>query len=258
MDKITRQSLKGPDAFLKYIDLILNQIKKHRAIVLTIIVALILVGVGTTAYSLYNEKLEARAQSDLFLAQKKYDTIKDQFEQSKAQSLAQKKDKNAKVTATVLPTGDIEKDYGSALRAYQDVLQKHPGTKSSVQAALEQSQIYADYQNFDKALELLKGAEKTSKRSTLLEGLVSLARGALHEKKGECPQSIELYDHLLASKDFSYLHAETYYRKALCQESMQNVSAAKDLYKKIIQDYPDSKTGRAARRSLRNLESQGS
>ena len=154
MSKLSRH-----DAFLDAVDKSLSATMPFRKQLTALIILLLLGGFVWAGYAVYQEKKEDKAQTALFLIEKKAinmaqekQTAKD--EKDKA-ALANEKDPKAvaaaKLKSAKTSEEDLKPDYAALLPDYEAFLKEHGDTHAAASAILQMAQIYDEQGQNEKA-----------------------------------------------------------------------------------------------------------
>lgn len=264
MSKLSKNDLKGPDAFVSTVDKAWHIIEHHRKIWIFVISIIFVAGLSYTLFNLVQSRREASAQSEYYVAKKSLTEAEKSFQpkvpeppQSKDAKAAKSKDEKNVETSKV-KSGDINADYGGAVTALEGVIQKHPGSKAAAMAALDLSPLFFEYKQNDRALNILTIASKAVSKSDLLFGFVYLQLGAAQQANGKCEDAITSWKKVSDSKNHTFLHSEALLNEGLCLESLGQKDKAVDVYRKVSQDFGDTDAGKSAKNYLRQITNEKS
>ena len=200
-------------------------------------------GGGYSVAKMMNEKKETEIQEQYSSIEKTYlekksgfDLASQQAEQAKPSKETNSKTKemkplkNPEVPKAVAASGNLDQDYGPAVKGFTDVVEAHPGSKAAKMAALNLSEIYMQYKNNEQALQVLKKVDTGSK--DLLGAMVQTQIASLQADQGDCKDAVETWQKVLNNKDTRFMHSGIYLKQGLCFEVLNDVPKAEASYSK--------------------------
>lgn len=223
---------------------------QHSQLLLGAVAAFLIIGGGITAVGYFNQKSELKAQEDFFTIDKKYSEKKRKFEealraqaQKAAAPVASAKDKKAS-PVQILPegitaSGDLQKDYENLPAELEAVVKQHAGRSAATMSALRLAELYTDYKQSDKAVEVLSQVT-THGPKDLLSGLAINLKATLLADSEKCTEALTEWDKVLQVKSLSFLHGEAKLKSALCYEKMNNTEKAMAIYSELSAQTPDA------------------
>lgn len=254
-DKISKEELREPDAFLKTMKSSVSFIEKYGKVLGTIATIAVVAALGYQAYTYLQAGKEKKAQEAFYVVEAKYNKAKEGFDRAKMNALlpdlAKKTEGEA---APIAATGDLEKDFGTLPNDLQNVINAHKGTKASAQAGILLAQIYLDYKQPEKAIEAIKGPAGALSQNQMMGGLSHMMLGNALAQKGDCNEAISMWQKVLQAQSVSYLHPDASLRSGICYENLQQNDKAIEQYRRTSQDFADSIAGQTAKTLLRALE----
>jgi tetratricopeptide (TPR) repeat protein len=271
MEKLTKEDLKGPDAFQSSFEIISEFFFHHRMTIIGTIAGLILAGIVWAALGVYNSNVEEKAQEALFIAEKKLDLTNSDFEKLKnpqktpspigADGKKKTPDQLAKETAEassefaklVKPTGDFNTDYKESLPLLKGVVERYPKSQAAVIASLDLSKIYQNYKQYDPQIDLLKSAASHAQHP-VTKGLTLNRLAMAYEGKGDCPQAVATWQKIEDSKELSFLAGKSLINMGLCFEKLHQNDKAEQSYLKAEGLVKDGDTAKTAKKYLRLLK----
>jgi tetratricopeptide (TPR) repeat protein len=238
--KLTKEDLKNPDLMTQELRAGFSWSVNHSKTVFGIIGVFIVGGLIYSAVGYFSNKSENQIQEKFYQVEREYLTKKEKFEaaekpETQAPPAADKNAKNkkteketAKVDKTAdKSTGDIEKDYGSSVKGFQQVVNQAPDSRAARMSALMLSEIYEKYNQKAKGLEIL---QKVQTSSDLLSGLIQDRVAGFQADQGDCKSAIGTWDKILSHKEFSFMVAEVKLKKGLCFETLKDFTQAQAMY----------------------------
>lgn len=245
--KISKEEAKTPDKVLETLNRSFQWSQTHSKLLISAIVIFVVVGGGTSIYSVYSEKKETQAQEGYFKFEKSYLDKKRDFEEATRpfQRPDQKpEEKKAKAT------GDLDKDYGPEVAGFNQVLEKFAHSKAAQMAALNLSDIYLNYKKADEALQALKKVENDSLGKDLISVIVQTQLGNVLAETDDCKGAISEWERVLNNSQATFMHDALRLKSAFCYEKMNDTAKAEELYKKVAQSVADPKDAEAGEASF--------
>jgi tetratricopeptide (TPR) repeat protein len=259
VEKLTKQDLRSPDAFISSARRALEKIAEYRSVLLVVVAIAIVGGVVWAAFGSYNHKREEKAQASLFVAEKKLKAIEDGFNKASnppnllPAAKDAKKDKKDVVPQGPKPTGDLEADYREALKPLREVVETYPGTQAFVVASLNLAELYNQHGKYAEGIPLLEKAAQSAKHP-VTKGFVWNQLGLAHQGKGDCGKAIEYWQKIEADKNLGFLHGTSLIRTGLCYEDLKQFDKAEQAYHRAEGLTGDADASKAARKYLRLLK----
>jgi tetratricopeptide (TPR) repeat protein len=252
--KLTKKEIKEPDAFISTVDRISEALYEHRRPIYIAVGALLAIGIVYSATEYYQKTTERKGQTALYEVEAEYEMIKEDFEGAMAAEPSDEKDKvDSKLKQA---SGNIEQDYGKVIKGFEKVIKEHSSTNASVLASIKLAKLYEDYNQQDKALEVLQKATKRVDSGDLFFAFVHTQIGNLLLEKNDCNKAIEHWQKVTKSKDLKFSHAPVLLKTGLCYEKLGQVDKAKSSYEKITKDFDSTTSADSARKYLRMLSTK--
>lgn len=254
MKKIDSKELKSPDKLQQELQKGFQWTTQHSKLVGLLLIGFLVVGAGLSAKSYLDEKKEAELQSKYYQAEKKLVEKKNAFQAAQAQADAPKPKKGEKAPepAGVKASGDFDKDYGPVATELNKIIEEAPKSKAAKMAALNLSDVQAEYGKNEDALNTLKKVSAGSK--DLLLGLVHTQMGTIQANMNDCQSALGTWDQVLSNAKAISMHSSVKLKQGLCYESMQDFTKAERLYTEAKAEQGDSPTAKAAEKYLRLLQ----
>ena len=269
MSKKTQQEAKQPDAFVSFSDKLIKIVEDNLKSVLFAALALVVVGVVVVSYGIIQKKSDQKALAALYKAEK---MLSDKTESllKERQAVADKANKEieaynkklkkkakkrslVKVVEEVKTPETLASAYGEVVTEFQKVIRETEGRKASYLASLTLSQLYSDFGELQKAMSTLESASKSLKSDHFFYGLIHNRMGSALAASSECDKANDHFSKVISAKEQLYLHADATLGKAICLEKLEKIADARDLYKRLADDFADTDSGRSAKTYLRLL-----
>lgn len=218
-------------------------LEKYWKVISGAFVALVTVGIAVALISGLATKKEQQAQSNYFLAEKKYFEIKGKTAKN-SDPTGQSKGSNEKLPA----------DYTEVKADFEKVMADFPGSKAAQMSAVYLSDILASENKKDQALATLQKAENND--SGLINTLVQQQIGLFLADQGKCSEAIVLWQKVIDRKQAQFLHNNARLQQALCYQKMNDSKKAEEILTNLANQKMDgnlevSSTAKEAEKYLR-------
>lgn len=246
---ISKKELKKTDHLTAVGRNAFEQLVRNQKMVFTVALVLLLAGAGYVAWDKVSSKKEIAVQEEFYSIEKKYLKLKESFDKAEAdQKDKTKKDseKSSKVTAdkdpkkaeedSKLPTGDLMKDYGSVVEAWNKLIDSYPSSKAAGMASLELSQLFLKYKSPKEALQILSKVKAQQNSDQFMGAMVFHAYAKLLSNQGQCQEAISVWENLEKKKHASFLMEPAKMGRALCLESLGQSEKAEIVLKELVAD----------------------
>ncbi len=220
----------------------------HSKVVAVGIVIFVAIGLGTSLYGYFKQKTEVTQQEKYFLLEKSYLTKKADFDAAEREAARPQDKKTPPVEAAKRPTGDIAKDYGTAIADLENFIAENPRTQAAQMAALHLSDAYLKYKNPDTALALMQKIEPGLDKTEALSALVQIQWGNILADKGYCAGTLSRWEQVTLVKRFAFAHDEARLRMGFCYQSMNDMAKAEQVYTEVAKSAGTSDRDFAAAR----------
>ncbi len=228
---------------------LLEGLAKHKSIVIAVIAAIAVGGLGYLANGALKSRTELKAQNTFFPLEKSYTDKREKYDQAKFADLSGQKAEGA-----VKASGDLTKDYGTLIDELETFAKANAGTAAGVQAAVLAAETRISYGQAESAGSILEPLLKDTKASSLMGALVRMANGNAWAQAGKCDQAIKSWEQVLATKEISFLHGEAALRAGLCLEKSGDKTKAAEMYRKASGESERSSASQTAKALLRAIE----
>ncbi|MCB0365641.1 MAG: hypothetical protein H6624_04410 [Bdellovibrionaceae bacterium] len=245
--KLSKEEVRGPDAFVATSDKVGKWIEKNKVPVFSIIGALFVIGGIKVAWDQWAGYREKSAQEALYTVEAK---IKKKQEEI-AKELEAKKEKKE-------PAADrsLEADFGPLLSEYSSQINDLKGSKASLIASIHLAALYMDYKEFEKAKAFLAEQLPRVGKSGTFFGLLHMQMGTALAATGKNEEARSEFEMVVKDPGSAFLHAEAVLKLGLAEEILGNVDKARDHYNRASQEFSATDAGKTAKGYLRlmNLE----
>ena len=155
--------------------------------------------------------------------------------------------------------GTKKAEYNSEMdemvRQYAGVIEEWISKPAGLTAATEMVSFLHQYGKKEQAMELVK-LVALNKRKTMVGFLVSFQSGAYLMDRGSYDEAIENFQFIMKSEEAKWLWPDTLVKMALSYEQQGKKEQAKEIYKRIKNDFSDSQAGETAEKYLNLLRIQ--
>lgn len=214
------------------------------------------VAVGLAGYEWLSHRGERQAEEAFYSAEANFMKTKEGFERAKMKALMPQfaPPPAAGQTESAPASGDLTKDYGPSIEAFESVVAQHPKSRAAQQAALHLAWAYSEYKQPEKALAAIEKTARHSSTGDLLGALTFLALGDARAATGQCAKAVEDWARIVGESGAGYLKGEAMVKSGVCYESMGDSAKASDMYRRASQEHAETSAGQTARSLLRAIE----
>jgi predicted negative regulator of RcsB-dependent stress response len=231
MEKITKQDLKSPDAFINNMQRLGDWSYEKRGVIIGIIAVIVLAAVVWAGIGTYQTQKEDKAQEALYEATKKLNVAQESFTPTEEQAMPGEPAK-AKKAPTATKTGDVNVDFKEAVPALKDVIKHDGDTQAAVIAGLELAKLDHEYKNYDEEISVLNiSAEKADHPVTKALAITNL--GSAYEAKGDCNGAITQWQKIQSNAAMSPFLGDSLIKTALCYEKLNQNDKALATYQRF-------------------------
>lgn len=261
--KLSKEDVKNPDQVLKTLNQGFQWSQNHSRALFGVLIAFVVIGVGASIYGNIAEKKELKAQEAYYQHEKSYLDKKRDFEEAERAALRPPvKEAKDQPAPKAKATGDIEKDYGSELAGFKQVMDTYSSSKAAQMAALNLSDIYLSAKKMDEATQVLEKVVPQSGGKDLISFVVLSQYGNVLSEKGDCKGAVDQWQKIVSRSEATFLHDTLRMKMAFCYEKINDIAKAEELYKKVSQNSQDPKNpqmgemglGKEAEKYLRLLK----
>jgi len=244
--KLSKDDVKAPDQVLKTLNQGFQWSQNHLRALIVGVIAFVVIGIGYSLYSNFTESKETKAQEAYFPFEKSYLDKKRDFDEAERETVKPPAAKDAKAPAPkAKATGDLDKDYGSEVAGFKQIMDNYSSSKAAQMAALNLSEIYTNYKKLEDASLSLQRVEKQSSGKDLISFVVLSQYGNILSEKGDCKGALDQWNKVLGRSEAAFLHDTLRIKSAFCYEKMNDTAKAEELYKKVSQNSQDPKNPQA-------------
>lgn len=265
--KLTKEEVRTPDKMTLILDKMAFWMGKNVVLVASLVIGLLVIGGAFSVFDYFKTKKENDLQSEMSKIERQYTDKKTKFKEALQAENIKAPAATKKETPTpvlVKATGDLEKDYGSEVTGFQDLVAKNPNSKAAQMSAIYLADIYSDYKQPEKAIDALNKVVPKNDASDILSALAVNLKAGLLADQGNCPQAIDIWQNIIKQKKADFLHGEAKLRSAVCYEKMNDSVKAEQFYTElskstISKDEPEDKAvTEDAKKYLRLLKMRAS
>lgn len=251
--KFSKKDLKSPDQVTKTLREGFTWTTSHSKMIVTAVLAFIVIGAGISISGYLSQKNEIATQEKYFAVEKIYNEKRHGFEEAARAEQTATQTKDKKTAPAVDPTkkasGDLQKDYGTVVPAFEALIAEMPKTTAARMAALNLSNIYVEYKKTDEALRALQKVEKYLDKTEVTSALVYMQIGNAFADKNDCKSAVDAWQKITTSKAFSFASNEAKLRMGICYETLNDAIKAEQLYTEVAKkDNTDGSADGAASR----------
>lgn len=239
--KLSKADLKNPDQVTKTLRKGFVWSTDHSKIVVTLVVLFILLGVGVSISQYLTETKETKLQVKYYPLEKQFGEKRRGFEEAAQAEVNLNQAKTSKNKDLKTPafdpakkaTGDLQRDFGTVIAGFEALINESPKSTAAQMSALNLSAIYLNYRKNEEALTVLQKVEPGLNHKEYISGLVYLQLGKVLANKNDCNSALSVFQKVLDSKSFQFLHGEAKLQMGLCYESLNDWAKAEELFKDV-------------------------
>ena len=147
----------------------------------------------------------------------------------------------------------FEKELSAVAANLDAELRNHKGMLSASRIAMQLADTYVEYDQTDKARDLLKAMDPGTSKE-VMDVLLRMKKAAVFGTKEHCEEALRTYEEILANSTWKFLHPHAMLRSVGCYMELENHQEAKIKLSQIIADFPDSSVVQKARTFQRLLQ----
>lgn len=231
--KLSKEEVKGPDAFIAFSDKAIEHIEKHRKPILVILATAFILGLSFVAIKFIFKKNEQKAQFKLY-------TIESEYKKRSEELVKKTEDKK-----------DLTADYGKIIDDYSQFINEYSGSKASYIAALSLADIYDTYNEYSKTFENLKKVTGSLKPDSFFYGLIFSKMGSALLALKKYEDAIQQFQKVVDAKGQTHLRADSLLKIGLSYQQMNNEAKAVEAFERITRDFAESDAAAAAKSYIR-------
>ncbi len=273
--KLTKEEVRTPDQMTQGLGRFAEWVSKNIVVVVGALVGLLVLGGVISVVDYFSTQKESDLQGKMSRVEHQYTEKKTKFKEAeqsdsaKALASAKAASKNAakadakkdeKTPPAVKASGNLEKDYGTEVAGFEELVAKNASSKAGQMSAIYLAEIYSEYKQPDKALEALNKVAPKNELSDVVSALAVNLKAGLLADKGDCTQAVDIWQKIINQKKIDYMHDEAKLRSAVCFEKMNDTAKAEKYYLELSKntaskDEPDDKAATEdAKKYLRLLK----
>lgn len=146
-----------------------------------------------------------------------------------------------------------QRDYTKALESFDEILSKHPRTKSAPDALFYTGQCHNHLKDYNEAIQAyqryLRRYPHLFFSPNALDGI-----GYCYEAQGNYQEAISAYQRFLEDCPGHYLSGQLQLNIGRCYEEAKNWARAKETYQNVLDFYPDSSSKDSAKSRLKWID----
>jgi TolA-binding protein len=247
---------KNADQFTKSTYRFFDSLGKHQRALIGLLAVAILGMFVTVFFMGQKDKVSAEARSDLFIAQKKYETELKALAPPAPKPETKDAAKDAKEKKTPPPAPpvplddtefknfDVSAKLPGTVKAYQHVIEAYPDTRAAYDARMALGHLYLEHGQAAAAEGWFAQASTSSPRG-LERALSFLALGYAREGQGKFKEAIESFTSSMSANEDA-TKGDALMGIARSYEGLHDSTNARATYEKIVSQLPNSEQARDA------------
>jgi tetratricopeptide (TPR) repeat protein len=248
---ISDKELNSKDEMTKQLTISFDWIVAHKFFVIFVLAIFFVSGLGYVVYSKTKLDTELKVQEKYFVVEKKYLDQRTQFDEAEREQKAeQDKAKAPKAKATpeadkktpkALASGDLEKDYGTVVKEFNDLLTAQPKSLAGKMTSLLLADIYGDYNKHEEALASLSKSAVNNPKD-LIDLLVSKKKVNAMLSLNQFAEAEKELLKLLNQKSYPFLNSQFKLLLGLSYEGLKQWDKAESQFQEIIAKGSEAET----------------
>lgn len=258
-NKISKEDLKSPDAFLSFADKVGQVLSDNWKPIAGALGILFLAGVGYTTSTAINKANELAAGEALFEVEQKIATIKTEHskkQQDSIKDLLDKEDQDQeKIEARLkdVPELEFDRDFASLAQDVEQVIAQHESTQSAQMARIRLARLYIDYEKLDMAEAVLRQAATQAGKGTSVYGLSRTLLASVLSHKDQMDEAIGTLSEVLDDQSLSYLHSEVLLKLGVLNKEAGNTARAEEMFRRVTTEFGNTEAGKTAKNFLKMI-----
>lgn len=258
-NKITKEDLKSPDAFLSFADKTGQALSENWKPIAGVLAVFLLGGIGYTTMTAMNRAQEQAAGEALFEVEQKISDVKTEYSKKQQESVkdlldkAEENEKEIEARLKELPELDFDKDFASLTQQVEQVISQHESTQSAQMARIRLARLYIDYEKLDMAEAVLRPAAAQSEKGSSVYGLSRTLLASVLSHKGQMDEAIATLSQILDDQSLSYLHSEVLLKLGVLNKEAGNPDRAEEMFRRVTTEYGNTEAGKTAKNFLKMI-----
>lgn len=224
---LTKKEIQAPDHFQNWGSHALKWVEDHIREIIILGFLVVLASFAWIGYGYYNSYQETQAEKELF-------SLKENF------------------FPTLQKSSEIETLKWSE---FNQTLKDNAGRKATAQTAIQAVQLLKEKENTESLQkEIMDSAGFAPKENHVLFGLWHLTLGQVLSRNGESLSAKEEWQKVLHSSKQTEFHPYALIQLGTLARKEGDLSGAKDLYQRVISEFPETEASKLANKLLIHLD----
>lgn len=236
--KLSKDEIKGPDAFVATTDRIIEKLNEYKSIVFIVLGIAFLAGATKVGIDLVDSAKESKAQTKLFHFQNQVVKIRQDLNKTGIE------EKSAQA---------FDKHYGSVAGEWKAAIGGLKNTVAAQASAIELAFFAGEFKKPEMAKEVLLSVASEVKPDQFLYGLVLNQLGTVYSTLGDCNSSIGYFDKVLSAQGQGHIFPDVLLNKSVCLGVLGKTDESRSLLERIKDEYSETNAARSATSYLRLL-----
>lgn len=240
--KISKEELKGQDAFLTASARALDFVEHHGKVFFAVIIVVILGGIAYAAAGYLGARKERLAAEAIYPSEAELKKV--QGPTSDPMSMA--------------PRPQIVDDYNGKVAPLvakvEAQIQAHSDTKTAIVSAMNLSYFLVQQKRFAEAMKVLDIPKASAADSDLLLGLWDMHRGMVYLENRETEKALAIYQSVVKLDRLKLFHSEALLKIGYCHELTGDLTKARESYEKVEREFPNTEAAQSAQQSMRVMQ----
>jgi len=258
--KISKESLKGPDAFVSITDRIFGWTENHFKLIASALLGVFVLAIGYVGYTMISARQEAKASEALYLPEAELKKAETQLREARAKQMQDLAGLNPKgknlAKPQSAPAADYAKDYNASVERLKSEIKNHASSRAALVSALSLTSFLIQQNQFEKALEVIELPRFRPSENDMLGGFLNMHRGLVYLENKKYDDAVKAYEGVVKSSSLKYFHPEAMLKLGVTFELKGDPTKAREVYEKISREFPASDASKSAQQYIRLLESK--
>lgn len=247
--KNIEKEAKSPDVFFMLSDRVLHWVEEKKYWFAGAIAILLVGGLGFVGFEQYNKSVETSALKALYPIENEIRKIQ--------QDLAKKTEtKTSDAKAIAKPTSGLPEPLVPLTERYEKAIRSHLSSKASAVAGIQLASLYSDYEQWQKAADILSAVAPYLKAGETLMALVKMQLGSVYFSLGNWDRALASFSQVFDEKAYDFVRGQALLKMGLVYEKQGAANKARETFERVKSEFPQAEVAETARKYLRSLNVQ--
>lgn len=253
-EKIDKEELKAPDAFVSTTEKFFKWIEDHFQLIGMLLGAVLVVSLSWIGFNYYESKKEQQAADLIYAAEAELRVAETRVRDERAKKLESLAGgKKAAKSAEIRPP-DYKTDFAPAVVKIKTQIQAHQKTKAALISALNLSYFLMQQEQYPEALAVLDLPTYKPSANDVLNGFWLMHRGLTYLENEKPDEAIAAYESVVKATGLKAFHPEALLKLGVAFELKGNPAKARESYERLTREFPKTEASSSAHQYLRLLD----